>query len=220
MREHTCAAAKHAACRACTLVRALVVCTRLRASAAAAIIHIFATLLLRPWHADVSVSLSACLPGWLPTRLPACLPACASHLQLGLAELKSATLLSWLKDAGFYAMKNFTLDVSCEQHACCSNTLTAATHLHHDAAGTACMQCMPAPCTAAESSCATNRQAETCVCSAATVVAQCCDVPITQLYAGKPQCCSDPLRCLPVLTAAAPFHLQGNTTIDLAHHGK
>jgi len=33
-------------------------------------------------------------------------------LQLGLDALKSATLLAWLKDAGFYALKNVSTDVS------------------------------------------------------------------------------------------------------------
>lgn len=39
---------------------------------------------------------------------------CSSRvaLQLNLDALKSATLLSWLKDAGFYAMKNVSFDVS------------------------------------------------------------------------------------------------------------
>lgn len=42
-----------------------------------------------------------------------CCAVCCVLLQLGgLDALKSATLLSWLKDAGFYAMKNVTVDVS------------------------------------------------------------------------------------------------------------
>ena len=48
------------------------------------------------------------------TLLPACPAVCVPpvSLQLNLDALKSATLLSWLKDAGFYAMKNVSFDVS------------------------------------------------------------------------------------------------------------
>jgi hypothetical protein len=44
-------------------------------------------------------------------------------LQLNLDVLKSATLLSWLKDAGFYAMKNITVDV--RPHNTCFLALSA-----------------------------------------------------------------------------------------------
>jgi hypothetical protein len=46
----------------------------------------------------------------LTRALPACPPRPAHQPQLGLNldGLKSATLLSWLKDAGFYSLGNAT----------------------------------------------------------------------------------------------------------------
>lgn len=63
---------------------------------------------------------------------PSLVPCPALPLQLGLDGLKSATLLSWLKDAGFYALKNVTVEVREGKEAAglCARTLLSRVELH------------------------------------------------------------------------------------------
>lgn len=74
---------------------------------------------------------------------------------------------------------------------------------------------MPAPCTAAESSCAANRQQEPVFAARRLLLPSAVMCPTPSSMQANPSAAV-------TLSAvcAAPFLLQGNTTIDLAHHGK